>query len=81
MCPDEETRNMLFVYTSKKAKLAASNPAVMDVYKVASKKFCEAWQITDDQIPDYSIGLKLIVAKYRDSFKSAVVGDHVDALG
>ena len=81
MCPDEETRNMLFVYTSKKAKLAASNPAVMDVYKVASKKFCDAWQITDDQIPDYSIGLKLIVAKYRDSFKSAVVGDHVDALG
>lgn len=81
MCPDEETRNMLFVYTSKKAKIMASNPAAMDVYKIASKKFCESWKITDDEIPDYSIGLKLIVAKYRDSFKSAVVGDHVDALG
>lgn len=81
MCPDEETRNMLFVYTSKKAKIMASNPAAMDVYKIASKKFCDSWKITDDEIPDYSIGLKLIVAKYRDSFKSAVVGDHVDALG
>lgn len=78
---DDEVRNMIFVYASKKAKLGASDAKILNIYKIATDKFCKAWKITDDQIPDYSIGLKLIIKKYRDSFKSAIVGDHIDALG
>ena len=78
---DDEVRNMIFVYASKKAKLGASDGKILNIYKIATDKFCKAWKITDDEIPDYSIGLKLIIKKYRDSFKSAIVGDHIDALG
>lgn len=81
MCPDEETRNMMFVYTSKINKLGADAGSILDVYRMAAKPFCNKWGITDTDIPDYSIGLKLIIGKYRDSFKNAVVGDHIDALG
>jgi hypothetical protein len=81
MCPDEETRNMMFVYTSKINKLGANAGSIVDVYRMAAKPFCNKWGISDTEIPDYSIGLKLIIGKYRDSFKNAVVGDHIDALG
>ena len=42
--------------------------------------FLQCWGVTLDNIPDYYDGLKIIMTKYREAFKSAVV-DGVEALG
>ena len=39
------------------------------------------WNISADEIPDYFSGLQIVAKKYGESFKTAIVGDHVDALG
>jgi hypothetical protein len=39
------------------------------------------WNISADEIPDYFTGLQIVAKKYGESFKTAIVGDHVDALG
>jgi MoxR-like ATPase len=45
------------------------------------KQVCDNWGISINEIPNYYPGLQIITKKYGDSFKSAVVGDHIDALG
>lgn len=42
--------------------------------------FLKCWGVTFDNMPDYLDGLKMIISKYKDAFKSAVV-DGVEALG
>lgn len=45
------------------------------------KQVCDNWGISINEIPNYYPGLQIITKKYGESFKTAVVGDHVDALG
>ena len=45
------------------------------------KQVCDNWGISINEIPNYYPGLQIITKKYGESFKSAVVGDHIDALG
>lgn len=45
------------------------------------KQVCDNWGISIDEIPNYYPGLQIITKKYGESFKTAVVGDHADALG
>ena len=45
------------------------------------KQVCDNWGISINEIPNYYPGLQVITKKYGESFKSAVVGDHIDALG
>ena len=53
-------------------------------YNLLSRMYediCKHWGCTPDTAPDYFPSLKIIKAKYGESFKSAVVGDWADALG
>lgn len=45
------------------------------------KQVCDNWGISLNEIPNYYPGLQIITKKYGESFKTAVVGDHTDALG
>ena len=45
------------------------------------KQVCDNWGISINEIPNYYPGLQIITKKYGESFKTAVVGDHIDALG
>ena len=73
-------RDMVFVIASKIKQMGA-NDNKLEAYKIALDPFCKKWGIDFTEIPDYFDGLKKISAKFREAFKSAVVGDHVDALG
>jgi hypothetical protein len=76
----DDLRDGIFVIASKIQKLGASDPK-LEIYKSTYGPFFAKWGVEFENMPDYLPGLKIIAAKYRDSFKSAIVDDHVDALG
>ena len=76
----EDLRDGVFVIASKIQKLGASDPK-LEIYRSTYGPFFAKWGIKFEDMPDYLPGLKIISAKYRDSFKSAIVDDHIDALG
>ena len=72
-----------FFYLGKKIKANGPDDAKLAIYKNAFTPVLAKWNIKfEDMVDyDYSEGLKTIVGTYKESFKSAVVGDHEDALG
>lgn len=76
----DDMRDGIFVIASKVQKLGANDPK-LEIYRATYGPFFAKWGIKFEDMPDYLPGLKVIAAKYRDSFKSAIVDDHVDALG
>ena len=76
----QDMRDGIFVIASKVQKLGANDPK-LEIYRATYGPFFAKWGIKFEDMPDYLPGLKVIAAKYRDSFKSAIVDDHVDALG
>lgn len=76
----ENLRDYLFVIHKKIESEGAGSPK-LELYKNAFNGFTNCWGIDFLDIPNYMPGLKLISKEYQAAFKSAVVGDHVDALG
>ena len=77
---DDQLRDGTFVIATKIKQLGA-NDSKLGIYKSAYQRFFEKWGIKFEDMPDYMPGLKMISAKFRDAFKSAIVDGHVDALG
>lgn len=54
---------------------------MVHTYESAFSKFCNRWGIKFEDIPDYGIGLDILVEKYGESFESAVIDGKANALG
>lgn len=61
-------------------KFGADNPKLAS-YKNALSPALSKWGIEFEDIPDYSVGIQTLIKKYGESFNSAVVGAHENALG
>lgn len=72
-----------FFYLGKKIKANGADHESLVIYKNAFSPVLSKWGISFEEMPDYdySEGLKILIGAYGDAFKSAVVGDHKDALG
>lgn len=76
---DEQLRDGFFTIGNKLKKNPKDN--MLSVYRNVYAPVTSAWKIEFEEIPDYMVGLRLISAKYKDAFKSAIVDGHKDALG
>ena len=81
----EMSQNVIdgFFVVKRRIELLKKNGKPEDVALTQNmyKPICTHWGISIDDIPDYFSGLQIVAKKYGESFKTAVVGDHVDALG
>ena len=74
--------DVMFIMADRyKQMKAAGEDNKLKIYINEFKPFLDKWKITIDEMPDWYPALKIIGAKYKDSFKSAIVDGHVDALG
>jgi hypothetical protein len=78
---EKEVRPALFTIQSRIRKFSSTNPGKLNAIKQAFEPVLQKWGIAFEDVPDYSEGLQGLIKKYGESFKSAVVGDHEDALG
>lgn len=77
---DDALKDGVFVVASK-FKKEGRDLSKMKVFINSYDKFFKRWNKSVETMPDYMIGLRKISAKFKDSFKSAIVDGHVDALG
>jgi hypothetical protein len=80
-CVDAPVRDGMFILAKKLEKAGGVDAPEFALFKSSFSEFCNRWGVSFEDVPDYFEGLKLISAKYKEAFKSAVVGDHKDALG
>jgi hypothetical protein len=85
MIDGDDTRNLIFLMQKKLAKIKSEQSgdelkSTLNLWSDVYAKFTNKWGIKLEDVPDYSVGLKLISKKYQAAFKSAIV-DGVEALG
>ena len=85
MIDGEDARNLIFLMQKKLAKIKSEQSgnelkSTLNLWSDVYAKFTNKWGIKLEDVPDYSVGLKLISKKYQAAFKSAIV-DGVEALG
>ena len=76
---DADLRDTLFVMQKKLDRIAGDKSQI-SLYVDAYAPFTNRWKIKLENVPDYSIGLKVISKKYQAAFKGAIV-DGKEALG
>lgn len=52
----------------------------LKAFRKIAEPFCRRWNISFEEIPDFYPGLKILTEKYGESFQTAIVGDHMNAL-
>lgn len=85
MLDSEDVRNLVFLMQKKLAKIEAEQSgdelkSTLNLWRDVYAPFTNKWGIKLENVPDYSVGLKLISKKYQTAFKNAIV-DGVEALG
>ena len=65
----------------ERIRRAKGDESKLRAFRKIAEPFCKRWNITFEEIPDFYTGLKNLTAKYGASFQSAIVGDHMNALG
>lgn len=76
----KELVNQFYLAQSRIKKFGADNPKLA-AYKNALAPALNKWGIEFEEIPDYSVGIQTLIKKYGESFNTAVVGAHENALG
>lgn len=77
---EKDDRPVLFLVQARINKFGKDSVKIAGIREILSP-LCNQWKTQLEDIPDYSEGLRELINKYGKSFKSAVVGDHIDALG
>ena len=77
---EKDDRPILFLVQARINKFGKDSVKIAAIKEIISP-VCNQWKTHFEDIPDYSEGLRELINKYGKSFKSAVVGDHIDALG
>lgn len=77
---EKEYRSILFLVQARINKFGKDSDKIAAIKEIILP-LCNNWKTRFEDIPDYSEGLRELTNKYGKSFKSAVVGDHEDALG
>lgn len=72
----EMTRKGIFFLANK-----LKNKDTADSFMNGYAGFIKKWGLKQDNVPNYSAGLRKLGGKYQASFQSAIVDDHKDALG
>lgn len=85
MLDSEDVRNLVFLMQKKLAKIEAEQSgdelkSTLNLWRDVYAPFTNKWGIKLENVPDYSVGLKMISKKYQTAFKNAIV-DGVEALG
>lgn len=85
MLDSEDVRNLVFLMQKKLAKIEAEQSgdelkSTLNLWRDVYAPFTNKWGIKLEDVPDYSVGLKMISKKYQTAFKNAIV-DGVEALG
>lgn len=77
---EKDDRPILFLVQARINKFGKDSVKIAAIKEILYP-LCNKWKTDFEDIPDYSEGLRELINKYGKSFKSAVVGDHIDALG
>ena len=65
----------------ERIRRAKGDESKLRAFRKIAEPFCNRWNIKFEEIPDFYNGLKNLTGKYGASFQSAIVGDHMNALG
>ena len=76
----EEVRNAFYLIQEKRRRVN-NDDSQLKSYITVYSGFLKRWNIDFADIPDYKDGLVTLIKKYGESFNSAVVDTHKEALG
>lgn len=77
---DKELWGQIFTM-QERIRRAKGDESKLRAFRKIAEPFCTKWNISFEEIPDFYNGLKNLTTKYGASFQSAIVGDHMNALG
>ena len=72
--------NYLYNENISTLRRAKGDESKLKAFRKIAEPFCNRWNIKFEDVPDFYEGLNTLVKKYGESFQTAVVGDHLNAL-
>lgn len=75
-----ELRGQIFTIRER-IRRANGDASKLKSFVTLTKAHCTRWNVSFEDQPDYLKGLQMLIKEYGESFNSAVVGDHENALG
>lgn len=77
---EKELWGQLFTL-GERIRRAKGDESKLKAFRKIAEPVLSRWSVSFEDFPDYFAGLNNLVGKYGKSFQSAIVGDHVNALG